>query len=306
MKGIAVSECHSYDPEEVRESVTECIELLGGARRFASSGDRVLLKPNMLMAASPERHVTTHPSVIEAVAEVFLDLGAEVSIGDSPGGSFRNIERFWRATGILDVCRRLDIEPLNFEASGSYIMGSGYPISRPVVDSDLVVNLPKLKTHSMTIFTCAVKNMYGAVPGFGKADYHREHPRPSEFARRLLEIYLLTEPALTWLMGLSGWRETVHRGETPGTLESSWHQRMPLHLTYTSPGYWAWTPSGSLLMRPPGERDSPRILPNLKLQGMNLKGWMTSGGHQTSITPLTSYHRALHAPSGSSGGRDLP
>jgi len=218
MKGIAVSECHSYDHEEVRESVTECIELLGGARRFASRGDRVLLKPNMLMAASPERHVTTHPSVIEAVAEVFLDLGAEVSIGDSPGGSFRNIERFWRATGILDVCRRLDIEPLNFEASGSYIMGSGYPISRPVVDSDLVVNLPKLKTHSMTIFTCAVKNMYGAVPGFRKADYHREHPRPSEFARRLLEIYLLTEPALNLVDGVVGMEGNGPSGGDPREL----------------------------------------------------------------------------------------
>jgi uncharacterized protein (DUF362 family)/NAD-dependent dihydropyrimidine dehydrogenase PreA subunit len=218
MTRIAVAGCRSYDPEEVRESVDECIELLGGARRFASRGDRVLLKPNMLMAAPPERHVTTHPAVIEAVAEVFLDIGAEVSIGDSPGGSFRNIERFWRVTGILDVCRRLDIEAVNFEASGSYIMGSGYPISRPVVDSDLVVNLPKLKTHSMTIFTCAVKNMYGAVPGFRKADYHREHPRPSEFARRLLEIYLLTEPSLTLVDGVVGMEGNGPSGGDPRDL----------------------------------------------------------------------------------------
>ncbi|MGB9837795.1 DUF362 domain-containing protein [Methanothermobacter sp.] len=216
MPSVSVTRCQSYDPEEVRDGVRECLDHLGGVKKFASPGDRVLLKPNMLMAAPPDRHVTTHPAVIEAVAELFIDTGAEVKVGDSPGGSFRNIESFWRATGILDVAERLDIELINFEAAGSYIMGGeGYPISRPVVDSDTVVNLPKLKTHSMTIFTCAVKNMYGAVPGFRKADYHREHPRPSEFAEKLLEIYLLTDPALTLVDGVVGMEGNGPSGGDP-------------------------------------------------------------------------------------------
>ncbi|MGJ7028213.1 MULTISPECIES: DUF362 domain-containing protein [Methanothermobacter] len=214
MKPISISRCTSYDPDEVETAIRECLQLLGGAGRFASRGDRVLLKPNMLMAATPERHVTTHPAVVEATARVFIDTGAEVRIGDSPGGSFRNIERFWRATGMLDVAGRLDIELVNFEASGSYII-QGYPVSRPVIDSDVVVNLPKIKTHSMTIFTCAVKNMYGAVPGFRKAEYHREHPRPSDFAERLLEIYRITAPSITLVDGITGMEGNGPSGGTP-------------------------------------------------------------------------------------------
>ena len=84
MKQVALVKCDSYDYRAVKKAVDKGIGLIGGIGKFAEKDEKILLKPNLLSSAVPEKCVTTHPAVLKAVAELFLSVGAEVSYGDSP------------------------------------------------------------------------------------------------------------------------------------------------------------------------------------------------------------------------------
>lgn len=164
---VSITKCSSYNLEEVQKAVVECVDAIG-ASSIIKPGDKVLIKPNMLQGKSPDEAITTHPSVVEAVVNMVKDAGAIPMIGDSPGGPARGMESFWDVTGFLDVSERTNAKLVNFEKTGSYERTRNnidYRIAKKVIDADLVINLPKIKTHGITIFTCAVKNMYGVVPG---------------------------------------------------------------------------------------------------------------------------------------------
>ena len=77
-------------------------------------------------------------------------------------------------------------------------------LQKELVDSDMIINLPKIKTHGLTIFTCAVKNMYGVVPGLIKSEYHKKAPNPSKFAEYVVDIYALSKPQLNIVDGVIG------------------------------------------------------------------------------------------------------
>ena len=177
---VSVTECQSYSVQEVQAAIERCLEPLGGLKNYVKPGDTVLLKPNLLQASTPEEYITTHPAMVEAVINLVKDVGGIPQVGDSPGAFERDMRIYWDATGLTDVCKRLDVELVNFETAGGYHKlrnGHDYYIAKPVLDADLMINLPKIKTHSLTILTCAIKNLYGTVPGFIKTEYHKQAPQ---------------------------------------------------------------------------------------------------------------------------------
>lgn len=207
MSSVSISKCHSYNKEDVQKAVDSCLDNLGGLSSFIESGDRVLIKPNILLAKAPEEAVTTHPSIIEAIIMAVKKENGIPVVGDSPGGLAGHVIKHWEITGIEEVCNRRDVEILNFESSGVYkrkINGNYYHIAKPVLDADFIINVPKIKTHSLTVFTCAIKNMYGAVPGLTKVNYHKEAPRPSDFSNLVVDIFALTKPGLNIVDGIIG------------------------------------------------------------------------------------------------------
>jgi uncharacterized protein (DUF362 family)/NAD-dependent dihydropyrimidine dehydrogenase PreA subunit len=151
--------------------------------------------------------VTTHPHVLEAIIMAVKELGATVMVGDSPGGPAGDRKKYWDVSGLGSVCRRHDVNILNFEKEGSYHKhryDRDYYISKPALDCDLLINIPKIKTHGLTIFTCAVKNVYGVVPGSTKVEYHKHAPKPADFARLVVDIYALARPGLNIVDGVVG------------------------------------------------------------------------------------------------------
>jgi uncharacterized protein (DUF362 family)/Pyruvate/2-oxoacid:ferredoxin oxidoreductase delta subunit len=171
-------------------------------------GDRVLLKPNFLSARDPERGVTTHPGVVAAVAECLSDYGCELHLGDSP--ALDSLARVVRKAGYEDLVRRYDLRlaPLRRDDLRPSRERRWFPrlhLASELNDFQQVINLPKLKTHSMMTLTLGVKNLFGCVPGKRKAAYHlsagedRRH-----FARLLLEIWETVRPCLTILDGIVG------------------------------------------------------------------------------------------------------
>lgn len=197
---VAISRCAAYDLSRITTSLDKLIDQLGGIDCFVSSGQKVLVKPNMLSAKSPDAAVTTHPVLLEAVILLVQQSGGIVSIGDSPSAVYKGLKRYWENTGYREVAERTGVRLLNFEAGGTLrqeINGRVYHIARDVMEADVVINLPKMKTHGLTLYTGAVKNVYGCVPGFQKALYHKQFPHPDDFSEILLDVFACVQPALT-------------------------------------------------------------------------------------------------------------
>ncbi len=211
---VAIVPCESYGPETVRRAVRRVLSELGGDHRLARRGERVLLKPNLLRVASPERAVCTHPRVLEAVLEVVADAGARACVGDSPAyGSLRHVAE---GTGIAEVARRFGAElvPLTepcVVTEGGRVFRT-LTVARVAREVDAVVNLPKLKTHRQLYFTGAVKNLFGCVPGRRKAWWHvKAGAYETYFARMLVDTCYALAPRLSILDAVLGME-----GDGPG------------------------------------------------------------------------------------------
>ncbi len=199
---VAITACDSYNAEILYPKIDFLMGLLGGMEQFVKPGQKVLLKPNLLSAKEPSRAITTHPEIVAAVARKVREIGADVIVGDSPGGAKRGVRRVWKNTGMLEMAEREKIELVNFEASGVEkfsIDGRDYYLAKPAIEADLIISLAKLKTHILTLMTGAIKNVFGLIPGFRKANYHKEFPRPNDFAQVIVDILSLKTPTLTIL-----------------------------------------------------------------------------------------------------------
>jgi uncharacterized protein (DUF362 family)/ferredoxin len=198
MHQIVLARCDNYEPSRVRAAILLLLEPLGGMGSFVRPGERILLKPNMLSGKSPDLAVTTHPVVVRVVAELVREAGGRALIGDSPGiGGFQRVAE---KSGIARAAAESGAELIEFNATVN-LPGSGtfrrFTLARAYWEAEKIINLPKLKTHEMMTMTCAVKNLFGAVVGAEKAAWHLKAGASREqFARLLLEIYLMKKPAL--------------------------------------------------------------------------------------------------------------
>jgi len=202
---VAAVRCSSYDEVEVAAAVGRGIDLLGGIERFAEPRETILLKPNLLVPRDAVRAVTTHPSVFRAVARRFIDAGARVTYGDSPG--FGGPAFVARRTGIAAIAEELGIELADFTSGRDVPYPEGllikrFTIARGAVAADGIVSLPKLKTHGLTRITGAIKNQYGCIPGTLKAEFHARLPNVDLFSRMLVDLNRLLRPRLFVMDGV--------------------------------------------------------------------------------------------------------
>ena len=205
----------SYDPPALRASILRTLELLGFDLSSAR-GQRVLLKPNMLGAYPPSMAVTTHPAFITVIGRLFQEAGARVAVGDSSNG-VHGIENTWEATGIRAACREAGLEEVHFEACGSVSRG-GFMIARAPLEADVVVNLPKFKTHGLTTLTLAAKNLFGCIAGMQKFGLHRANIARRDFATAVVKIADEVRPALTIIDGIVAMEGNGPSGGTPTAL----------------------------------------------------------------------------------------
>ena len=207
MSKVALIRCESYGQAEVKAAVQRGIDLLGGAAAIASPGEKILLKPNWIMAVPPERNATTHPAVFKAVCEVFLAAGVDLCYGDSPGrGTTEDeAEEAARATGFFDVAAELHIPLADFIHGREVNTGAQeFYVADGALDCDGIVSLPKLKTQGFLKLTGAVKNQFGCVPGRRKGAYHQQLQRPADFARMLIDLNMYLKPRLYIMDGIIG------------------------------------------------------------------------------------------------------
>ncbi len=212
MPKVSLATCTSYEPDQVRRAVKAALAPLGGIERFVRPGMKVLLKPNLLAEAKLERALTTHPTVVQAVAELVQGAGGTVLIGDSPAGPIQNPPPVWRKGGMTQVAERTGAKlVLLDQVTWKRLNGHDYFIAPPVLEADLVIDLPKLKTHALTLYTGAVKNLFGTIPGTRKREIHLRAPGVQDFSQALVDVLELVRPGLTLLDGVLG-----QEGNGPG------------------------------------------------------------------------------------------
>ena len=190
---VAVVRCPSYEAEALSKAVRRSLELLGGVRAFLAPGSKLFVKINHLSPhAPPDRAICTHPSFLREVLRVLLEWDVRVTVGDDV--NFGGPDGF-QASGFRQVCAELGVKLVNLRETGfveipvpGALLDSIY-VGRPILEADLVLNLPKLKTHSFTIFTGAVKNLYGVIPYGQRLDGHRRFVRNDVFSRMLVDVF---------------------------------------------------------------------------------------------------------------------
>ena len=204
---VVILRCRGYNRKKVFDAVTHAFELLGGLSKYVQPGQKVLLKPNMLSAKKPSKAVTTHPIVLEAVIELVKSVGGVVWVGDSPSGAIKGVKRCWENTGFLEVAEKTGVKLINFEAGGTVLKkvnGKNFHIAKAVLEADVVINLPKFKTHGLTLYTGAIKNLFGTLPGFQKAEFHKLYPHPQSFSECLVDILSIVKPSLHLMDAILG------------------------------------------------------------------------------------------------------
>jgi len=215
---VALVRCESYDLDLVRAGVRRGLELLGGAARFARAGEKIVLKPNLLVGRSPSRAVNTHPAVFQAVAEAFAETGAGLSFGDSPG--FGPLGSAARRAGLADVADALGIPNADF-SHGRHV---GFPEGRLIKqftiangahDADGLISLPKLKTHGLTRITGAIKNQFGCVPGVLKPEFHARLSNADVFSQMLVDLNRLLRSRLFVMDGIVAMEGNGPQGGSP-------------------------------------------------------------------------------------------
>ncbi len=215
MTPVSFAACSSY--ADASNAVQTVLEPIGGASLFFRPGLRVLIKPNLLADAIPEQAITTHPELARAVIRLVRAGGAIPCVADSSASSL-NASAVWEKTGFRALCEQENVPLLNLEQSGSDPFdcdGIRFGVAKPVLEADLVVNLPKVKTHTLTTLTAGVKNLYGTLPGFQKASLHKAFPKPDDMGRLLARLVDIVKPGLTIADGVVGMEGDGPSGGTP-------------------------------------------------------------------------------------------
>lgn len=196
---VCVKKCETYDKETVLKCISEIFEQNEVLEDVA--GLTVAVKPNLVCKKTPEHAATTHPAVVWAVCKLLKDAGAKVIIAESPSGFYEAnlLKSLYKITGIEQAALESGAE-LNYDTSvtevenpqGKYL--KKLKILTPLAKADRIINIAKLKTHGMMVYTGAVKNLFGSIAGLEKTQYHFQLSDYDDFADCIIDIFLANSP----------------------------------------------------------------------------------------------------------------
>lgn len=224
MSKVIIRECKNYELETLIEKINGSVEMLGGWDKFVQPQDNVLLKVNLIGPKPSDSAAVTHSEFVRAMIRILKGRNCNVWIGDSSGGAIAGIAptaQGFKVAGYERVAEEEGALIKNFDREGvvavrpeSQCEETMY-IAKPMFDADVVINLPKLKTHSAQIFSGAVKNVFGCIPGLRKAKYHKMAPDPSNFGQIICDIHKATKINLHIMDGILAMQG---EGPTAGSL----------------------------------------------------------------------------------------
>ena len=190
---VSIVSCADYSEKEVTRALSELLEPIGGLD-WVTPGMKIAIKANLVTFLPPARAATTHPSLLCELTRLLTKRGAIVTLGDSPGGLYTSAF----VNRVYSVCGMHAIEKYGGRLNDDFGQSDAvFPEARAAkhftytsyLDSaDAIINFCKLKSHGMMSLSCAVKNMFGVIPGIMKPEYHYRYPDHSQFADMLVDI----------------------------------------------------------------------------------------------------------------------
>ena len=181
--------------------VKEAIEHLGGMQRFVQPGQTVLIKPNQTVFYSAEEGCTTDPLVVGALIRLAKEAGAaRVQVAESSGGSFSSMQ-VMSITGMLAVAEKQGAEVIDLGSdttpNRTVAVPEGrvirfVPLPEPLLDADVIIDVPKAKNHHIEPVTGALKNWVGVVNQKWREDNHGDE----DHIPRFMDIMTVCRPAL--------------------------------------------------------------------------------------------------------------
>ena len=212
MSQVSLIKANYYEIKALYNSIQELLAPLGGISAFVKKDDRVLLKPNLLTASRPTKECTTRPEIVYCVAKMVQEVGGKPFLGDSP--AFGSAMGVAKANGYLPLCEELNLPIVEFKGSKYATQSDNFNhlrLSKEAMSADVVINLPKIKSHMQITITMGVKNLFGCVPGKMKAWWHVEAGKDVDrFGEMLVETARVIAPNLTIIDGIIG-----HEGNGP-------------------------------------------------------------------------------------------
>ena len=210
---VSLLRAHSYAVDEVMIALEQLLAPLGGMAAIVKPGDRVLLKPNLLTGARPTKECVTRPEVVYCIAEMVKAVGGNPFLGDSP--AFGSAYGVAEANGYLPWLEKagVSVQELHGQRYATAVSGefAHLRLSKEAMSADVVINLPKVKSHLQLTLTLGVKNLFGCVPGKMKAWWHMEAGKDRDrFGTMLVETAHAISPQLTVVDGILG-----HEGNGP-------------------------------------------------------------------------------------------
>ena len=212
MSTVSLIRADSYDRQLLKASLETLLEPLGGMEAFVKRGDRVLLKPNLLTSGRVGKECITRPEIVYCVAQLVQEAGGKPFFGDSP--AFGSAIGVAKANGYLPLMEELNLPIVEFHGQRYETLSESFNhlrLCKEAMEADVVINLPKLKSHMQLTLTMGVKNLFGCVPGKMKAWWHMEAGKDeNRFGEMLVETARAINPDLTILDGIIG-----HEGNGP-------------------------------------------------------------------------------------------
>ena len=199
---VVIVPCEDYSEEATRTALEQVLAPLGGLD-WVSLGMKIAIKVNLVTSAKPEKAATTHPALLCSLVRTLRERGADVVVGDSPGGLYNAayVGRVYSATGMKAVEQAGGRLNQNFEErTAKFPEGKvcrEFRYTAYLDEADAIIDFCKLKTHGMMAMTCGAKNMFGTIPGTVKPEYHFRYPDPRDFARMIVDLNEYFKPRLT-------------------------------------------------------------------------------------------------------------
>jgi uncharacterized protein (DUF362 family)/Pyruvate/2-oxoacid:ferredoxin oxidoreductase delta subunit len=192
MTKVALTRCKEYQLEDIENKIRESLEHLGGISKFVEKDAKVFIKLNCVGAFPPEMAITTHPVFLEAVIRIVKERTDNIIIGDNP--ATKDLIYTLKKCGLYDCiikyqCQIFNGKQLTTINNSQPKLFSSFEVSKEMFDVDVMINLPKLKTHSLTYMTVAQKNLFGVIYGLNKAAWHLRANNPLEFGEAINDLY---------------------------------------------------------------------------------------------------------------------
>lgn len=199
---VAYYKTATYEEHELNAVVSQLFSDIN-AHELLKTAKKIVIKPNLVIKRAPDACSTTHPSLLGAVMKQLEKYDAKKVVVESPGGLFNEsiLKGLYKTTGFEAAAKKSGCE-LNYKTEEVTVPSKRHEtigefnVLSDFVDADVIINLAKLKTHTLTTMSAATKNLYGAIPGLQKFELHARFPELERFSSMILELTETLRPKI--------------------------------------------------------------------------------------------------------------